>query len=57
MKVRHIRKRTLNNIRRNRGWDWSFDKFVRAVVTSTNKMSKAMQDAYAKSREEMEKSV
>jgi len=57
MKVRRIRKRTLDHIRRNRGWDWSFDKFVRAVVTSTNKMSKAMQDAYAKSREEMEKSV
>lgn len=57
MKVRRIRKRTLDHIRRNRGWDWSFDKFVRAVVTASNKMSKAMQDAYAKSRQEMEKSV
>lgn len=53
MKVRRIRKRTLDHLRRNRGWDWSFDKFVRAVVTASSKMSKAMQDAYAKSREEM----
>jgi hypothetical protein len=52
MKVRKLRKRTQDRIRRNRGWDWSFDKFVRAVVTATNKMSKAMQEAYAKSREE-----
>jgi hypothetical protein len=50
MKVRKLRKRTQGCIRRNRGWDWSFDKFVRAVVTATNKMSKAMEEAYAKSR-------
>lgn len=37
-------------IRRNNFWNWSFDKFVRAVVTATNKMSKAMEEAYAKSR-------
>lgn len=52
MKLRKLRKRTQDRIRRNRGWDWAFDKFVRAVVTATNKMSKAMQEAYAKSREE-----
>lgn len=52
MKVRKIRKRTQDHIRRNRGWDWAFEKFVRAVVTATNKMSKAMEEAYAKSREE-----
>jgi len=52
MNVRKLRKRTQDRICRNRGWDWAFDKFVRAVVTATNKMSKAMQEAYAKSREE-----
>lgn len=52
MKVRKLRKRTQDRIRHNRGWDWAFDKFVRAVVTATNKMSKAMQEAYAKAREE-----
>lgn len=50
MKVRKLRKRTQDRIRHNRGWDWAFDKFVRAVVTATNKMSKAMEEAYAKSR-------
>ena len=52
MKVRKLRKRTQDRIRHSRGWDWAFDKFVRAVVTATNKMSKAMQEAYAKAREE-----
>ena len=42
MKLRKLRKRTQGRIRRNRGWDWAFDKFVRAVVTATNKMSKAL---------------
>lgn len=52
MKVRKLRKRTQDRIRRNRGWDWAFDKFVRAVVTATNKMSKALEEAYAKARGE-----
>ena len=39
-------------IKRNNSWGWSFDKFVRAVVTASNKMSKAMEQAYAKSREQ-----
>ena len=52
MKVRKLRKRTQDRIRLNRGWDWAFDKFVRAVVTATNKMSKALEEAYAKAREE-----
>jgi hypothetical protein len=51
MKVRKIRKRTLDRIRRNRGWHWAFEKFARAVVMATNKMSKAMEEAYAKARE------
>jgi hypothetical protein len=37
-------------IRRNNSWNWSFDKFVRAVVTASSKMSRAMEEAYAKSR-------
>jgi predicted GTPase len=52
MKVRKLRKRTQGLIRRNRRWHWAVEKFVRAVVTATNKMSKAMQEAYEKSREE-----
>ncbi len=52
MKMRKLRKRTQDRIRHNRGWDWAFEKFVRAVVTASNKMSKAMEEAYAKSREE-----
>jgi hypothetical protein len=52
MKMRKQRKRTQAHIRRNRSWDWSFDKFSIAVLRATNKMSKAMEEAYAKSREE-----
>lgn len=47
---RKRRKAVQAAIRRNNSWNWSFDKFVRAVVTATNKMSKAMEEAYAKSR-------
>ena len=47
---RKRRKAAQAAIRRNNSWNWSFDKFVRAVVTATNKMSKAMEEAYAKSR-------
>ena len=52
MKIRKQRKLKLKSIRYNRSWDWAFDKFVRAVVTATNKMSKALQEAYAKARNE-----
>jgi hypothetical protein len=52
MKVRKIRKLTQEHIRRLRVWHWSFEKFVRVVVLAHNKMSKAMEEAYAKSREE-----
>jgi hypothetical protein len=50
MKARKFRKRVQGNIRRNRGWEFAFDRFVRAVVAAANKMSKAMEEAYAKSR-------
>lgn len=48
--IRKRRKATQVAIRRNNAWSWSFDKFIRAVVTASNKMSKAMEEAYAKSR-------
>jgi hypothetical protein len=50
--MRKRRKAVQVAVRRNNSWGWSFDKFVRAVVTASNKMSKAMQEAYAKSRAE-----
>ena len=48
--LRKRRKAVQAAVRRNNSWNWSFDKFVRVVVTATNKMSKAMEEAYAKSR-------
>ena len=48
--TRKRRKATQAAIKHNNAWSWSFDKFVRAVVTASNKMSKAMEEAYAKSR-------
>ena len=50
--IRKRRKAVQVAVRRNNSWNWSFEKFVRAVVTASNKMSKAMQEAYAKSRAE-----
>lgn len=47
---RKRRKAVQAAIRCNNSWNWSFDKFVRAVVTASSKMSKAMEEAYAKSR-------
>jgi hypothetical protein len=51
MKVRKMRKRTLDRIRRNRGYHWAFKNFVDVVFRSTSKLSKAMEEAYAKARE------
>jgi hypothetical protein len=48
--MRKRRKAVQAAVKRNNSWNWSFDKFVRAVVTATSKMSKAMEEAYAKSR-------
>lgn len=50
MRVRKRRKAAQAAIRHNNSWNWSFDKFVRAVVTVSNRMSKAMAEVYAKSR-------
>jgi hypothetical protein len=50
--TRKRRKAMQAAIRYNNSWDWAFEKFVRAVVTVSNKMSKAMEQAYAKSREQ-----
>jgi hypothetical protein len=47
---RKRRKATQAAIKYNNSWHWAFDKFVRAVVTASSKMSKAMEEAYAKSR-------
>jgi hypothetical protein len=52
MKVRKMRKRTLDRIRRNRGYYWAFKNFVDVVFRSTSKLSKAMEEAYAKARKE-----
>jgi hypothetical protein len=47
------RKRIVQRqIRYNNSWNWSFDKFVRAVVTASNKMSAKMAEVYAKARQE-----
>ena len=50
--IRKRRRATYAAIKRNNSWNWSFDKFVRAVVTASNKMSKAMEEVYAKAREQ-----
>jgi hypothetical protein len=50
--TRKRRKTMQAAIKYNNSWDWAFEKFVRAVVTVSNKMSKAMEQAYAKSREQ-----
>lgn len=49
--ARKRRKAAQAAIKRNNSWIWAFDKFVRAVVTVSNKMSKAMAEVYAKARE------
>lgn len=35
----------------NNAWNWSFDRFVRAVVAAHNKMAKVLEETYAKARE------
>jgi hypothetical protein len=48
--MRKRRKAVQTAIRRNNSWGWSFDRFVHSVVTACSKMSKAMEEVYAKSR-------
>lgn len=50
--MRKRRKAMQAAIKYNNSWGWAFDKFVRAVVTVSNKMSKAMAEVYAKAREQ-----
>ena len=52
MKARKRKRIIQRKIRYNNGWNWSFDKFVRAVVRVSNRMSKAMAEVYAKARQE-----
>jgi hypothetical protein len=52
MKARKRKRIIQRKIRYNNGWGWSFDKFVRAVVTATNRMSAKMAEVYAKARQE-----
>lgn len=52
--IRKRRKLVQAHIRRANAWNWSFDRFVRAVVNASNRMSKAMEEAYAKARKERE---
>jgi hypothetical protein len=54
MKIRKQRKRTLKHIQQNKYWDWAIDKFMGDLVTATSKMSKALQEAYAKARNEQQ---
>lgn len=49
--LRKRRKQVQAAIARNNAWNWSFDRFVRAVVTAQNKMAKAMEEVYTKARE------
>ena len=50
MKLRQQRKRIQKRIRHNNAWNWSFDKFTRAVVKVYYPLSKAMEEAYMNSR-------
>jgi hypothetical protein len=52
VKARKRKRIIQRKIRYNNVWSWSFDKFVRAVVTATNKMSAKMAEVYAKARQE-----
>jgi len=54
MKQRHRRKLAQASISHNNAWNWSFDKFVRAVVAACTPMSKALKKAYEKARDEQQ---
>lgn len=49
--VRKRRKLTQVSIAHNNAWNWSFDRFIRAVVAAHNRMSKVLEETYAKARE------
>ena len=50
MKARKRKWIVQKQIRYNNSWNWSFDKFVRAVVTASSRMSVKMAEVYAKAR-------
>ena len=50
MKARKRKRIVQKQIRYNNSWNWSFDKFVRAVVTASSHMSAKMAEVYAKAR-------
>ena len=52
MKIRKQRKRTQKHIRRNNSWSWWFDKFIRRVADAYAPLNKALEQAYAKARNE-----
>ena len=52
MKIRKQRKLKLKSIRYNRSWDWWFDKFIRRVADAYAPLNKALEQAYAKARNE-----
>lgn len=54
MKSRRRRKLALAQVRHGNSWNWAFDKMVKAICAAHNKMSKALEEAYTKARNERE---
>jgi hypothetical protein len=52
MKVRKHRKHMQAKVRHGNAFNWWFDKFVRRVVEAYRPLSKALEEAYAKARNE-----
>ena len=51
MTLRQIRKRAQKRIKCNRAWDWSFERFIRAVCAAHKKFDDHMQ-AFMEARHE-----
>jgi hypothetical protein len=52
MKLKKHRKYMQAKVRHGNGFNWAFDKFVRAVVEAYRPINKAFEEAYAKARDE-----
>ncbi len=52
MKARKRKRIIQKQICYNNSWNWSFDKFTRAVVAASSRMSAKMAEVYAKARQE-----
>ena len=52
MKVRHMRKSAQAKVRSGNAFNWWFDKFARRVVEAYRPLNKALEEAYAKARNE-----